>query len=311
MQQTTSPPVGPQATPTGMVYVQPMPPQMMTTTAAAASTLNSYPARQSVGLGAAQIALGCLCFVFNGVALGVSTYYYEFNVGAIGHGFWSGAFFIVAGSIGIAAGMRKTKCKIISYMVMCILAACCTAVLLSFGIIGASVGGYGYGYGCHGDYDSDYYYYGYDYRYSYYYRPPCSNYRMLAAMEGCMAVTAFIAAVLLIWGAALCCRARPCCQPPTTSAFSIAVPAAGYATPNGQMMQAPVVYQWPTMPYQPGLVLTPPAYQPTGTFPQWNYQAAAPPPAAAAAVPASSSTIYSTAAAADNSGYIADDPPKY
>jgi len=60
----------------GWVYLQPAP-----------VTLVHYRHKQSIGLGAAQIVLGSLCIVFNGIALGIGIYD---GLGFVGHGFWCG-----------------------------------------------------------------------------------------------------------------------------------------------------------------------------------------------------------------------------
>src|SRR6218665_3627882 len=60
----------------GWVYLQP--PQV---------TPIHYRHKQSIGLGAAQIVLGSLCIVFNGIALGIGMYD---GLEFVGHGFWCG-----------------------------------------------------------------------------------------------------------------------------------------------------------------------------------------------------------------------------
>lgn len=216
----------------------------------------SYRFRQSVGLGVAQIVLGVLCIVFNGVSIGVSIYG---DISVVGHGIWCGVMFIITGAFGVSAGTNKTKCKIITYMVLCIISACFTAAVLSCGIIGTlsarplDVGS------CR--------YYGYDYYYDYYYRP-CTTINPIAAMEGCMAVSGFIAAILFIWGSILCCKAKmPCCNCcydccccsdyPQQQVMQLNAPPSNV---NG-MQTAGIPYAVHMAPYQQAMVAFPPPYQ--------------------------------------------------
>lgn len=67
--------------PGGVVYLQ-------SPLVAAGSQIDGYRHKQSVGLGAAQLALGCLCIVFNCISLGLNTYYGGLSF--VGHGIWCG-----------------------------------------------------------------------------------------------------------------------------------------------------------------------------------------------------------------------------
>lgn len=230
--------------PGSVVYLQPPP-------AAATSQVDGYRHNLSVGLGATQLVLGCLCIVFNCVSLGLNVLYYGLGIAFVGHGIWCGVLFIIAGAFGISAGMSKTKCKIITYMVLSIISACFTSALLACGIIGAVGSGSRVADGrCD---------YGYSYYYDYYYRPPCNEYKLDAAMEGCIAVCGLIAAILFIWASTLACMAKvcTCCQ----SQPSIVPIHSGPTTFQGLQVTA---YPLTTMPYQQGMVVvtTPPPYQP-------------------------------------------------
>jgi hypothetical protein len=225
----------------GWMYLQPvqMSPSPM--------TFARYLHKQSIGLGAAQIVLGSLCIVFNAVALAV-TAGGGLGVDFVGHGFWCGILFIVTGAIGISAGVSKTKCKVVSYMVLCIISATFTIALLTCGILSTVIVG---------NYIQNCQHYGYSYYYSYYYSLPCSVYSVPMAMEGCMAVCGFIAAILFIWGSVLCCKTKPCCGCVESHDMTI---SQNYAANNSAQMMMP------TMPYQAGL---PPVYQPNHTQALW------------------------------------------
>lgn len=219
----------------------------------------SYRHRRSSGLGVTQIVLGCLCILFNAVSLAIGSFY---SLSFVGHGFWCGILFIITGSFGVSAGVNKTKCKIVAYMVLCVISACFTVALLFCGIIGSIMAS------TYADYD-DCRHYGYNY-YDYHYRyNPCTNVRPIAAMEGCMAVCGFIAAILFIWGSVLGCATKVCsccqccfCCPCCKDTYQSQTVPYNYMTANGQAIQT-MPYQMTTMPYHQGMIATiamPPAY---------------------------------------------------
>lgn len=229
----------------------------------------SYRAKQSSGLGVTQIVLGSLCIVFNAISAAIGVYY---SMSFVGHGFWCGILFIVTGGLGISAGINKTKCKIVSYMVLCIISACFTTALLTCGILGSIISGAFSDYGCRN--------YGYSYYYYYYYQP-CPNFSLIAAMEGCMAVCGLIAAILFIWGATLACKSKLCacscckccnccCCKLDNQMQTMTIPINYLGLPtNVQTMQV-MPYPLATMPYQQGMMAAaamPPAYQTVYTHP--------------------------------------------
>jgi hypothetical protein len=87
---------------------------------------------------------------------------------------------ITAGSFGIAAAKRKTKCTIVSFMVLCIIAASLNLFQLSFGILGAVVSA-----GCN------------------YYWSVCNV--EVISMNSLLALSAVIAGIIAICGSALSC----------------------------------------------------------------------------------------------------------
>jgi len=183
------------------------------------TTYDRYQSKQSIGLGVTQIIIGILCIIFNIVCIRV-VYDYD-NLAFIGHGFWCGILFILNGGLGVGAGIKKTRCLIVTFMVMCIISATTTISLLAIGISGACIA-------------ADYCEYNYDYGYSYpgYYNPPCermSGYNVVVAMEALMAILGFIAGFTSIWGSALCCGSGVCC-------CSHSTPFPVYYQNNGQML---------------------------------------------------------------------------
>lgn len=191
--------------------------------AAAYDYCENYKQRQSIGIGACQVLIGILCVIFNAVGLGFA--WNSSNGMYIGHGFWSGVFFIITGSLGMSAGRTKTRCKIIAFMTTCILSACCATPLLAISVIGAVIATPIRYYNC----DS------YSAYYTYYYTS-CNDtygYRVVVAMQSLMAILALIEASLAIWGSAIGCRAVCCCTPVAT--HGVIVPA-NYLPSNGQVM---------------------------------------------------------------------------
>lgn len=233
------------------------------------TTYGQYKHKQSMGLGVTLIIIGILCIIFNSVCIGLSAAdydYYNSFWSYIGHGIWCGAMFLITGGLGVGAGAKKTKCLIVSFMVMCILSATITISLLTIAIIGACLA------------DECHYYYGYGYGYPYYY-PPCekmSSYEVIVAMEAMMAILGFIAGVICIWGSAICCCSGVCCcnSHPTPV---IAQQPAGYY-PNGgpivyfsQSQTGQNVYQpQPTTTYSHGMIA--PQYVANYSQPGWAMQ---------------------------------------
>lgn len=217
-------------------------------------TYDRYQHKQSIGLGVTLIIIGILCIIFNGVCIGATVTHYDYSgLAYVGHGIWCGIMFIITGGLGVGAGIKKTRCLIVSFMVMCILSATITISLLTIGIVGACDAS------THCDYNYDY---GYNYGYPYYY-PPCeqmSGYNVIVAMESLMAISGFIAGFIAIWGSALCCGSGVCCcsRPPTQ--FIAQQPA--YFPNNGQVVylnqsQTGQYIYLPQSPYSQGMMAPP------------------------------------------------------
>jgi hypothetical protein len=192
-----------------------------------------YKNRQSIFIGAAQIIIGLLCITFNATGIGIGA-----AINVVSYGIWGGVLMIIAGCFGIAAGKRKTKCPIITFLVMSIISACAAAVILALGILGAMI-----------DRDE-----GNEFSCKYHYSSICPVYYALVAMNILLAILGGIGGFLSIWGSILGCMSC-CCQTtyqiqwvPTNGAQQvyIATPPAvseytdypGYPMqngPNGQM----------------------------------------------------------------------------
>lgn len=254
--------------------VPPGPPALVYMPAPVRSNVcDGYKHRQSIGLGITQIIISILCVIFNAVCIAVTSHGDKGNgLGVVGHGFWCGIMFLITGIFGVVAGKKKTRCMIVTFMVFCILSALFTISLLTVGILGAiftdredcySQVDYSYNYNNYGYGYSDYYPY---YRWVCYNVP---NYKVIIAMEACLALAGLVEVIVAIWGSALCCGSGVCC----CSRPAMAMPAPGYNFPTtGQMIcisqtqGGPYIYApQPTFAFPQGLA-PPPAYaQPTWT----------------------------------------------
>jgi hypothetical protein len=224
-----------------------------------ASVVTTYLSSQSMGLGITIVVCGVLAIIFNGVAIGVRD-----SVAFVGHGIWCGIALLITGAFGISAAVNKTKCPIITFMVLAIVTAVMLISLLSLGITGAAVNACSnecYGYNC----------------YSYYYTSPCSDkIRAAVAMEALLAIIAVVAGIACIWGSAICCKAVCCCG---YLQQSYGMPVV-YSTPYAQGVTVYSQQQATQAPYyvrpqvMPGTISTdPPPYIPTGyTVQYWSQQ---------------------------------------
>lgn len=184
----------------------------------------SYKFRQSVGLGATLIVIGILSMIFNAVGLGVNDY-----LSVAGHGFWIGALYIITGGFGVGA-RNKNRCMIVTFMILCIFSAIFTIVHLGMGIGGAVNNCSGY---------NNYYY---PYR-SYY----CNNAGV--AMESLQAILAVAAAIVSIWGSAICCNAVCCCTTYPATYGMVATPYGNQQVTIITQQQQPYGVQYPAAPY--------------------------------------------------------------
>jgi hypothetical protein len=161
-----------------------------------ATVYGSYLSKRSRSLGIAHITIGALCIVFNAVGIGFDAI---LSVASIG--IWGGILFIVTGAFGISAAKLRTKCKITTFMVLCIVSAAVTIALFVCAVMGATIQGNEgyYSYICR-----SYYYY------DYYYSNACRN--VAIAMNSLLAILAVAAAIPAIWGSVLCCKVYGCCK---------------------------------------------------------------------------------------------------
>jgi len=193
---------------------------------------NSYASKQSLGLGITQVLAGIFCVVFNAVAIAFGALVSPASIGI-----WGGIMFILSGAFGISAAKCRTKCKVVTFMVLSIMSAAITLPLFICSIIGAIIDGYNF-------YCYTYYYYGY------YSSNSCPNTRNVAvAMNSLLTILAFVEAVAAIWGSVICCKAACCCN----STENVAVPIQ-YATMQGQQV---IIIQQPQLNYGGQLVAYP------------------------------------------------------
>ncbi|XP_014662088.1 PREDICTED: proto-oncogene tyrosine-protein kinase receptor Ret-like [Priapulus caudatus] len=98
--------------------------------------------RVTLALAVVQIVLGLLAIILESVALWIYTRFsYQIDYAPLGTGVWCGLFFVVAGLIGVITARNETKCRVISFMVLSIIAACFAAILIiisgiNIGVIG-------------------------------------------------------------------------------------------------------------------------------------------------------------------------------
>jgi len=190
----------------------------MFTYAQTASTPNTnYKSNQSKGLGIMQIIVGLVCIVINAVGIAFAS---QLSFAAIG--IWGGIMFIITGSFGVSAAKARTKCKIITFMVLSIISAGITVPLFICSVIGAILDTSHYY--CY--YSYNYYYYSYSSSYS------CQEKANVAiAMNALLACLAIGEAIAAIWGSAICCKSGCCCNNSGNQQLMIPVQ---YATIQGQ-----------------------------------------------------------------------------
>lgn len=255
------------------------PPSVRVAPTTRSSRAEAYLSRQSMGLGITLIVTGVLAVIFNGVGFAVSD-----SLAAVSHGFYCGAMFIITGSFGAAAATSKNKCVIVTFMVLSIISAVLTINLLIVGIVGAAVNQcYHADYGYSRCSSNNYYNNLEDCSYVAY-RPPCQN--AAVAMEAMQACLAVVAAIVSIWGSAICCKAVCCCS---NSTYGGAILSAQYANNpiviieqqqamGTAMYGRPQVIPGAPMSYQLNTQYwaAPPVYQPQGqvaTMPTYDNDA--------------------------------------
>lgn len=81
---------------------------------------NSHPATKNrsifLGIGIIEIIIGVLC-----LALGIAVLLLVYPYSYVGSGVWGGIWYIIAGCLGIASGVRPSNCNIIAGLVITIL----------------------------------------------------------------------------------------------------------------------------------------------------------------------------------------------
>jgi len=85
----------------------------------------------AISLGITQIVLGCLAFLFEVIAC------FIYGGPTFLTGIYAGVFFIVTGAFGIAAGMKKSKCLLITCMILSIIS--CAMVLNCLGMLATQI----------------------------------------------------------------------------------------------------------------------------------------------------------------------------
>jgi multidrug transporter EmrE-like cation transporter len=202
--------------------------QVVILSSAVTDVIPAYNHKLSKVFSSCLIALGCLSILWN-----VLLIFNGFGFAPIGYGIWSGIMIIISGSLGISVGEQRSRCKIIAFMVLCIITTTVCLVSFLIGTLGTVM--------CPNTS-----------RYS----MNCSKYD--AVLNGLLAATVGLGAILAICGSALGCKATCCNSQPT----EVGVPLMMYGTQQVTCIAPPVnaagVYQYSVMPTQPLL----PAQQP-------------------------------------------------
>jgi hypothetical protein len=92
--------------------------------------VKNYAHRMSLILGVMGLLTGCICIVAHTTSLLVMYGNYLYT----GYGFWSGAMFIAAGSLGIAAARRQTMREITAFLVLSQLSLFFCATVIWMGV---------------------------------------------------------------------------------------------------------------------------------------------------------------------------------
>jgi len=172
---------------------------------------SSYHSKQSTVLGSIQIIVGAMSIIFNSVAIS-----YESHSSFFGTGIWSGILLIICGSFGIAAAKSMSKCKIITFMVLCILSSIAAGFLFLFSISGALTSrlvfyyqpcSYQLGSGRAGD---ETYMGGYE---------RCQTdleftFKVRLTMNILLCLLAVLELIVCIWGSVIGCKVACCCSTP-------------------------------------------------------------------------------------------------
>ena len=146
---------------------------------------------QAKFIGFSLIIIGILCIIFNAISIGLDPPdpLYGSNLDAIAYGIWGGILMSVAGILGLSATNGNSKCRIISFMVLCIIASLAALVIVIVGgWSSAMAADCGYFEACGG-----------------------GNKGGILAMNILMCITAGIGGALCIWGSVLGCNTVCCC----------------------------------------------------------------------------------------------------
>jgi len=136
--------------------------------------------------------------------------------------------FIITGSFGVSAAKSATKCKIVTFMVLCIISATMSAAVVIVSSFAAASDFYNGVYNCNRTYS--YYYTNYRY-YETLSDSQCQVvFNVRVAMNALVACLGFIGGVAAIWGSVICCKACCCGRSSSGSATNLPVQ---YVTTSG------------------------------------------------------------------------------
>ncbi|CAH1786189.1 unnamed protein product [Owenia fusiformis] len=152
-----------------------------------------FDGKASAIMGSLMIGFGILSIALGGAAIGLNA-----SLFFIGTGIWCGLlFFILTGSFGIAAGRSKSKCLIITFMVLSIVMVSIACLTL---LVNSSIGLAN---------DVEYLKYQCNYEYNYHF---CHTKGGRVAINALLVMASIIQAVLGITSSAYCCKAVCCCN---------------------------------------------------------------------------------------------------
>lgn len=200
--------------------------------------------RQAAAAGVVLIIIACLSILSNAIELTISTgalssQYFYFSdriadgirgmafqsTGFVGHGFWCGIMYVIAGSFGIGAAVHKTTCKINTFLVLTILGAVFSGVQISMGGLGTGL-------------VNSVLVYQLD-------RCPkptliCREVKTILAMEILQVILGVYAFVMCLWSSILCCIGKRCCTSTPVMAFQMVPTGQQMTVVNQQQQQQPV-----------------------------------------------------------------------
>jgi len=184
---------------------------------------DSYRRKESLGLGVLQIVVGALCIIFNSLAIGF--WPFDFGTATLSYGFWGGAVYIVTGAVGVSAAKYATHCKVLTFMVMCVITPCVSIAVFTLAVIAARDSHiFPYGEQCSG--------------------MPCTVLNNIGiSMNSAIACLSVIATTVAIWCFVNCCMVLGCCTNSNLNFSTVPEKQNIFSLPQQQMLSVPLSQQ--------------------------------------------------------------------